>query len=160
MKKNFLKSLSVGVASLTLIASCSMLSGKDSHKCASNKCSSHKCSSKADGKHKCSSKKESHSCSSNKCASKKQCHSCLKTRSQFQLIKLELACALLTHHISLKTLKKSKNRLVGLKSTAKIIIQQIILLFIALQKLEKISPSHYTQLEIRWDQLQDQTQII
>lgn len=73
MKKNFLKSLSVGIASLTLIASCSMFEGKDGHKCASNKCSSNKCSSaKADEKNKCSSNKcSSAKKESNKCSSKK-----------------------------------------------------------------------------------------
>ena len=40
MKKQFIKSLALGVASLTLIASCSMIKGKCEGKCASNKCSS------------------------------------------------------------------------------------------------------------------------
>ena len=88
MKKNFLKSLSIGVASLSLIASCAMIKGKcESGKCEKNKCSSksdeaNKCSAakteetnKCSSTHTCSAKKdeakETHKCASNSCASKK-----------------------------------------------------------------------------------------
>ncbi len=50
MNKSFIKSITAAAAGLTLVASCSHLGmGKDSHKCASSKCSgkkmedSHKC---------------------------------------------------------------------------------------------------------------------
>ena len=64
MKKEFLKSVTVAVAGLTLAASCSMLKGKEAHKCASN----NKCSAqKADEAHKCAAKKAEKA----KCAAKK-----------------------------------------------------------------------------------------
>lgn len=57
MNKNFLKSVAVATLGLSLTASCAKLGiGKDSHKCATNKCSSkkeecNKCSSKTCKKH-------------------------------------------------------------------------------------------------------------
>ena len=71
MKKNFLKSLSLGVASLSLIASCSMMESK----CESGKCEEkNKCSSKTDEANKCSAtkKEEMNKCSStHTCSAKK-----------------------------------------------------------------------------------------
>ncbi len=70
MKKNFLKSLSLGVASLSLIASCSMIKGDCKGKCHEK----NKCSSKSDEANKCSAAKEevkeTHKCATNSCAAK------------------------------------------------------------------------------------------
>jgi uncharacterized low-complexity protein len=68
MKKNFLKSLSLGLATLSLAASCSMISGKDGHKCAGNKCSSKKTEKNSCSSNGCASKTDKKE--SNKCASK------------------------------------------------------------------------------------------
>ena len=71
MKKNFLKSLSLGVASLSLIASCSMIKGSCKENCEKNKCASEK----ADEANKCatSKKEEINNCASNNnCAAAKE----------------------------------------------------------------------------------------
>lgn len=66
MKKNFLKSLSLGIASLSLIASCTMIKGNCKGKCAEK----NKCSSKADEANKCSAVKTEEV---NKCSSTHTC---------------------------------------------------------------------------------------
>lgn len=72
MKKNFLKSVSAAALGLSLVASCSMIKGKEAHSCsANNKCSSQK----ADEANKCAAKKgkkESHKCAAKKSEVKKE----------------------------------------------------------------------------------------
>ncbi len=57
MKKSFVKSLAAGIIGLSLATSCSMMSGKNSHKCGGkNSCSANGCKSKkSDSSHKCGS---------------------------------------------------------------------------------------------------------
>ncbi len=64
MNKKFVKSVTAGILGLSLTAACSMIGGKESHKCSGNKCSSNGCKSKKSDK--------SHKCSSNGCSSKKK----------------------------------------------------------------------------------------
>ena len=73
MNKKFLQSVVIGIAGLTLAASCSSHSKTESNTCgAKNGCAAkkdeaNKCSSKKDEANKCSSKKDE----VNKCSSKK-----------------------------------------------------------------------------------------
>ncbi|MDX2083040.1 MAG: hypothetical protein SFV53_03525 [Rickettsiales bacterium] len=73
MNKKFLQSVAAGIATLSLVASCSHFGGKSEanfcgakNGCAAKKDEAHKCSGKKDEAHKCSAMKDE----ANKCASK------------------------------------------------------------------------------------------